>query len=281
MTIKELREQAVARRKADGVKVQKFIKNAINPNPDDYSLDEFEYFINEREFVRINGITADPIIRDNRFTNIFREFDRVSKYIFDNVDTTISDEALFQQLFMARIINRQDYLEFRITKDYLKSLDGKAFTNLRAYQLQPGIGWKYGYRTLKEAIVNGDVYDDTITIWNAIKNEPNLAKAVELGNEAFGGYIKFVLFQAILDFGYIRGHFDLASEPYTGDGAKPVLKLLETSLEELRDLMNKQDFHRECNLYDAEHALCEYRKYVLQKARLKAGKKVSRPYKPF
>ena len=288
MSIAKLRAEAVARRKANGIAVNKFLGEAIEANPNDYCLDEFKWFCQERENLRLTGNTQDFILKHNKFTNIFREDDKTSKWIFNKMssyplDGTNKRMKAFRQLFMFRLINRVDMLDYLgwANLESLKTLDGKTFTNLGAYQLQPGIGWKYGYGTIKEAIVNGDIFLDLEETYEAAFNYKNntIAEMVETGNKAFGGYIKFVLFQAILDLLWLTDCPRLDTTPYLGEGSKPAIKAIGISIEELQDHLQLL-FNRKVHLYDAEHALCEYRKYVYQKARLAAGKKISKPYKP-
>ena len=166
------------------------------------------------------------------------------------------------------------------TLDTLKSLEGEAFTNLGAYQLQPGIGWKYGYKTIKEAVVNGDVFQDLRATYCAVLSATSIKEAVEDGSKAFGGYVSFLLFQAVLDYYWITGDERVSTEVYEGAGSKPAVKALGVDLQTLTNEMQKLGLKREVYLSDAEHALCEYRKYVYQKARLAVGKKISKTYKP-
>ena len=286
--IAKLRAAAVARRKADGIAVNKFLGESVKADPSDYCLDEFKWFCHERENLRLTGDTQDFILKHNKFTNIFRDDDKTSKWIFNKMSNYPLDGPdkrfkAFRQLFMFRLINRVDMLDYMgwANLESLKSLDGKTFTNLGAYQLQPGIGWKYGYSTIKEAIVNGDVFLDLEETYEAAFSSTNqtIADMVAAGNEAFGGYIKFVLFQAILDLLWLTDCPRLDTTPYLGDGSKPAIKAIGLSIEELQEHL-QPIFNRKVHLFDAEHALCEYRKYVYQKARLAAGKKISKPYKP-
>ena len=286
--IAKLRAEAVARRKAAGIPVNKFLGEAIEAKVEDYCLDEFKWFCQERDNLRLTGDTENFILKHNKFTNIFRDDDKTSKWIFSKMSTYPLDgpdkrAKAFRQLFFFRLINRVDYLEQTgwINLESLTTLDGKSFTNIGAYQLQPGIGWKYGCKTIKEAIVNGDIFLDLEETYEAAFSSLNntILEMVEAGNEAFGGYIKFVLFQAILDLMWLTDDLRLDTVPYCGAGSEPAIKAMGLSLQELQDHLQPL-FNRKVHLYDAEHALCEYRKYVYQKARLAAGKKISKPYKP-
>ena len=60
----------------------------------------------------------------------------MSSYPLDGPDKRFK---AFRQLFMYRLINRVDMLDYMgwANLESLKSLDGKTFTNLGAYQLQP------------------------------------------------------------------------------------------------------------------------------------------------
>ena len=87
MSIAKLRAEAVARRKANGIAVNKFLGEAIEANPNDYCLDEFKWFCQERENLRLTGDTQDFILKHNKFTNIFREDDKTSKWIFNKMSS--------------------------------------------------------------------------------------------------------------------------------------------------------------------------------------------------
>ena len=272
MSIAKLRAEAVARRKADGVPVNKFLGEAVEAKAEDYCLQEFKWFCQERENLRLTGETEDFILKHNKFTNIFRDDDKTTKFIFKHSSGT------FEDLFYSRLINRVDYLD-TYYKEGEGALEGKTFTNLGAYQLQPGIGWKYGFKTIKPAITSGAIRQDLPGVLTATQRSASIACAVEEGNKAFGGYIKFILFQTLLDQWTLNGDARIQTKPYLGEGSKPAIKAIGLSLEELQDHLQPL-FNRKVHLFDAEHALCEYRKYVYQKARLAAGKKISKPYKP-
>jgi hypothetical protein len=64
--------------------------------------------------------TTDPILRDNRFCNIYRELDTVSVWIRDNVITKYEDNPnLWFMLAISRLINWPDTLQ--------ELMDGKAW----------------------------------------------------------------------------------------------------------------------------------------------------------
>ena len=80
--IAKLRAAAVARRKADGIAVNKFLGESVKADPSDYCLDEFKWFCHERENLRLTGDTQDFILKHNKFTNILEMMTRpVSGYL--------------------------------------------------------------------------------------------------------------------------------------------------------------------------------------------------------
>lgn len=81
-------------------------------------FDDFARFVVERHRIyrrRLNGDprpwTGDPILRDYKFTNVYRELDRVTVWIREHIrEPFANEEHLWFALVIARLINHPDTL---------------------------------------------------------------------------------------------------------------------------------------------------------------------------
>ena len=233
----------------------------------DATFCHFKWFVEERETIRKKKEageerpwTTDPILHRTHFTNIHRQDDKVSRYIFGRLQHC-SGPLLVYNLLLSRLINRIDVLsKFLPTLpsiDLSFLLDGEGVVmNPKAYQISPGMVKLDNYETCRETIVyyTKKIYED---VFNAITSTTDLKEATELGNKAFGGSVCFVMYQVVLDYHYLTGHYDDNSNIFIGQGAKLILDTLGG----LEFLSTELDM----NKYDIEHAACEYRKYLYRK----------------
>jgi hypothetical protein len=82
-------------------------------HPDFPNLPVYAWYLNERERIRINredlGLpapwTSDPIFQDFRFTNIFRNDDRISRLIYEAVDRDAPDDIRMWNAVVFRTFN--------------------------------------------------------------------------------------------------------------------------------------------------------------------------------
>lgn len=227
-------------------------------------LDRFKWFIGEREKIRLlkeqgcpRPWTDDEVLDKTKFTNIYRQDDKVSKFIYEMVGH-LRGPILIYNLLMSRLINRVDALDRVLPLDGSRVpehlLEGDAvFMNAAAYQVSPMMRKLDGFITNRETIVYYPikVYED---VYEAITSQTDIAEAVYYGNKAYGGHIPFTMFQVVLDYHYLTNHFDDNSNVPVGQGAKSVVEVLG-GLEFLsRELEMKK--------WDVEHAACEFRKYL-------------------
>lgn len=221
-------------------------------------------FIAKREFIRKmkesgqpRPWTTDEVLDKTRFANIYRQDDKVSKLIFSKVEA-LTGVTLVYNLLMSRLINRNDVLDnilpLSLDTDLSHLLDGEAvIMNSTAYQVSPGVAAQFNRTTVREVIIY-DVRSKAEAIHRAMTSTDQIADAISSGNKAFGGRINFVMFQVVLDYHYLTGHYDESSPIPIGQGAKDVV----AALGGLEKLMSDTGMKS----WDVEHAACEYRKYL-------------------
>lgn len=271
----------------------------------DEVMEKFVWFINERETIRhkkeagdSRPYTDDPILDLTKFTNIFREDDKVSKLIFNKV-WHLQGVDLVRNLLIARLVNRCDILSDLLPWDGsdISYLLAAPFTHPGAYQISPGISThskkNYGthYPTVREVIVY-ETANRAEAVHDAILSTTDITEAVLRGNEAFGGGINFIMFQVVLDYAYVAGHFnDTDSVVRVGQGGKAIVDLLMNAefnassdivecirpkkdgidvsslLEEVNSKVNLNVVKRPLLPLDLEHAMCEFRKYLYRQGR--------------
>lgn len=241
------------------------------------------WFIKERESIRIKKEsnqprpwTEDEVLHRTKFTNIFRQDDRVSKFIYKKVEG-LTGARLVYNLLVGRLLNRTDVLDKILPcPDSLESLidgDNPKMMNAKAYQISPGLCRKSKWNTNREYVVyeTPKLYEG---VYEAITSTTDIKEAVDLGNKAYGGSIPFTMFQIVLDYHYLTNHFNESSDILVGQGAKPVLDILG----DIRELQSSliSDTGLDFKSWDVEHALCEFRKYLYRQ-----DKNLSRySYKP-
>ena len=239
----------------------------------DVLLDKFKWFICERENIRLKKEageprpwTSDEILDKCKFTNIYRQHDKVSKYIFSKCQHLEGPELVYN-LLLSRLMNRVDilskFLPVLPTDDLSFLLEGDAIMmNSSAYQVSPGMVKLDSFTTNRETIVYypKKVYED---VYTAISSTDHIADAVFIGNKAFGGHIPFTMLQVVLDYHYLTGHYNDDSDVPVGQGAEAIVSKLG-GINFLASTFNMKK-------YDVEHAACEFRKYLSRE-----GKKLSK-----
>lgn len=238
-----------------------FLKQSEVKSLPEVELEKLFAFCRKREQARITGTSDDPIISKARFCNIFREDDKVSKMLFDSYRQVEGDKALWDHIVLGRLINRVDVLQhiFPMTKRPDLS-QFEVLVNSHAYQLHPGIGRSYGVKSVKEFVRNHwhEAAERTFySITNAKGTSIN--NLTQILNKKFGGAALFYVFQCVLDYGQIKQTSWLDTEPFHGAGAQ----IKGVSLQEVCDAQRIMwpDAKRPFMLFDAEHSLCEFRKY--------------------
>ena len=231
--------------------------------------DKFVWFIKERESIRVKKEsneprpwTEDEVLDKTKFTNIFRQDDRVSKFIYKKVEGLTGDRLVYN-LLVGRLLNRTDILDKALPcKDSLTHLiegDNPKLMNASAYQISPGLCRKSKWNTNREYVIHETplLYKG---VYEAITSTTDIKEAVDLGNKAYGGSIPFTMFQVILDYHFLTNHFNDFSDILIGQGAKPILDVIGDIRDISKSLSVDTGLH--FNTWDTEHAACEFRKYL-------------------
>jgi len=244
--------------------------NSIKTMKPEDLLIEFCKFINEREEIRKKkeaGLpqpwTSDEILAKSKFSNIYRQHDKVSSLIYTKLKN-LKGDLLVYNLLLARLINRCDILNEILPANPnnppTQLLKGNAvIMNPGAYQVSPGMAKLDVYDTNRETIIFylPKIYKE---VYKALISSKDIETVVELGNKAFGGHIKFVMLQIVLDIQHMKNCYNVNSSIPVGQGAKALCEKLGG----LDTLSVKLGMKK----YDIEHALCEFRKYLSRKDKI-------------
>ena len=242
--------------------------------------------------------TNDPIFRQARFLNVFREDDRGSKSILRFAKNLNKDlETLIQALFFARWCNKQETLD-DIHTNILSSpknlhnliQSNENWCNTTAYPVEP-IYWeekKYS-RINAAAILFFDIKKPLTKIIQHAQG--NIVEATNSVNDKFKMSNDFPIFMAITDIAWFRPDIIKPESPVpTGIGAVAYLDRLqeylgmdshELTCEKMIELQKEYwpDAKREFHPIDIEYLSCECRKYhsYLNKTKLFEGKNIFTP----
>ena len=242
--------------------------------------------------------TDDPIFRQARFLNVFREDDRGSKAILGFAKDLENDlTTLIHALFFARWCNRQETLDNIPIKilsnpEKLRNLidQDDYWCNTTAYPVEP-IHWegkKYSRFDAATLLFFG-IKDPLTEIIESTNG--NIIKATYAINYEFNMSNDFPIFMAITDIAWFRPDIiDPASPVPTGIGAVAYLDRLQEYLgldshqqtcERMIELQKEYwpDAKREFYPIDIEYLSCECRKYhsYVNKTKLFEGKNIFTP----
>ncbi len=212
--------------------------------------------------------TTDDILHKYSFTNVCREYDKVSKFIFNWVIPVLeNDEDLFFNLLIARHINRPATLN-TLGLSVTNQCSDEKIKIIRT--LNPMFANPYQCPAQYKTINNFDTREQWIfkyfpgVVKDTMKILSNKKSIEEIADEMkifWGWDNNFSSTQALLDLGHLRPDLvDKNSMVKVGPGAAPALKLLDMSLIELRDYDTVR--HITGSLANIEHLLCEWRKYL-------------------
>jgi len=273
---------------------------------------EFMTFALERQAIlerRQAGLpppwTDDPTLRRYHFSNIFRDDDRVSKFVFKWVrPTTVNLPALFANLAYARMCNKPSTMEATgllafpdgswQTPEFMLStfsrLGGKKRAHGRnarplwvnAYQVPGNFKQKLGIASREELIARHVPKVACRAVLELGYGNDDVGSALERVNAVWGYNNDFVFTQVLLDFTTLRPDVVLPSARVPmGSGLQPLIRALGRTYESLIDrtmeLWNADPTRRRMMPKDAEHALCEFRKYAAWSRGLNKTPKLYRP----
>jgi hypothetical protein len=211
------------------------------------SLEGLLYFVWEREAIRIakaegwpaDKLTADPVLKKYKFTNIRRRHDRVSGWIIEHlIEPDLDNKNLWFTLLIARLINWPPTLHQLINQHVIpcapnplhsgRTFDAKRFSEViesfkghdnkvysSAYMVYPG---KEGYANKSEFIarrVLGGVVKECENIYDSIWEcgPPSIERFVEALSSCFG-LSTFMAGQVAADLTYCH-HLGDAVDLYT------------------------------------------------------------------
>ena len=242
--------------------------------------------------------TNDPIFRQARFLNVFREDDRGSKSILRFAKDLNEDLiTLIQALFFARWCNKQETLDDISTNilsnpKKLRSLiqSNESWCNATAYPVER-IYWgeKEYSRADAAAILFFKIKEPLAKMIQHA--DGNIIEATNSVNNKFKMSNDFPIFMAITDIAWFRPDIINPASPVpTGIGAVAYLDRLqeylcmdnhELTCNKMIELQKKYwpDAKREFHPIDIEYLSCECRKYhsYLNKTKLFEGKNIFTP----
>ena len=232
------------------------------------------YFACQREAIRLQkeaGLpwpwTDDEVLLKYKFTNVKREYDRVSRFIFKWAEPTVPHAGtLLYNLLFARHCNRIETLE-RVGPVLLDEDPEENIAKIRACEpkyanpyLCPTDYLKFGFKTREDWIFRffPTVAQATAATLSCDKSIHEIVKGMD---KVWGFRNWFASTQALLDFSFLRPDLvDPASEVYVGPGAAPSLRLLKKTIP---DLLQVQTIREVCEVFaGVEHTLCEWDKYL-------------------
>lgn len=282
----------------------------MNKQRNEEAYREYWFFVNERHRIYLKKEagepkpwTDNPIYRDNKLCNVFRQFDRQSKWLIENIITPHlkDDQALMLfNIFAFRAFNwspTYEALVDRITyvnNTWLKTWDITRAKNLlmsrvmRAEKLTSGAYMIRGLNGIPkwESIAHtlDIIWDKKEKLLWDIQQKDTLENAYnQILHSEFWGWGPFTSYQVALDLTYspiLPNPPDINTWCEFGPGSKKGLRLIwpdipmthEWLLEAAKYLLVDQVKYREphvseLNLQDIEFCLCELSKIM----RIKRG----------
>lgn len=252
--------------------------------------------------------TEDPILANFYFTNVMREYDRVSQFVYrEIVSRYLANPNLPLLVGLARHLNHPDPLvhlikvgamplhgtreELEVTRDALEryeSRGGRVWTG--AYMITATHMRNGAYRSKIDAVVCGTV-GEMVDLRLPLTSMQEFTETLAT-RRCWGG---FMAYEVACDLRWARGWLDAAPDTRTwanpGPGALRGLRLLlglerDPSRADAIELMQMLlhgaaehvdwgfDWPRPLEMRDIEHSLCEYGKYEV----IRAGGKAKRRY---
>lgn len=285
----------------------------MNPEPFFYWINERYYIWERKERLKCPPPwTVDPILREYRFCNVFREDDRVTRWICDNIRKPYAAHPqLWHMLFTARFINWPDTLQDIMNHGAWYAADKfdpkPIIMVMRARAEQGEQVWTNAYtvstngrKMAKPDYIVGHVleavWQQGARLFDLAHGGASLEAFCEEAQkvEGVGG---FMAYEVACDLRWCPGWLDNAQDVMTwanlGPGAKRGLNRLSgrpleqsikdaVALQEMRYLLDLSNIYLQGNvpaleMRDIEHSLCETDKYL----RVKNGEGTPRSkYKP-
>lgn len=244
----------------------------------DITIDDVFRFCRIREAIRTDNPNWDmlsttelDVLMNSRMNNIFRDHDKTTVKLWSKLEG-LDGRELWRNILIGRFLNRVDRIEdaFPLSDNwYAESGWGEKtpLVNSAAYQLNPGLGKAFGVKRVRECVPLLDTKVDAT--YEALLASKTIKEATENVNKAFGGYITFMAFQAVLDVATLRPDIiDPTTEIIEGQGAHATLNALDMTCADIaaqaRQLWPEHLEVRPNGLYefDVENIMCEFRKFM-------------------
>lgn len=232
--------------------------------------------------------TSDPILTKYRFTNIFRDDDKTSIFIYNWVEPHLNNiELLVANLIYARLCNKKETLLYTGLID--NNFDPKNFLekikNLSGGKTKAKVNknpvWKGPYQVSGTFKKLGYLSREELIAYHILKNINQLSNIILTTqsnniidyliklNFVWGYNFNMVFTQVLLDLSYLKPDIILPTiKVPLSSGIEPLIENLKIPYE---NLINKainlwnNEMDRKMQFKDAEHALCEFRKYLCWK----------------
>lgn len=272
-------------------------QNVLADYHTDTPMDDLMTFAYERQQVFHRKERNDPwpwstdeMFHTYKFCNIFRDQDKTTKWILDWVKD-LEGETLLANLIYARFCNNPDVMlrtgyihqYYNQPEEFIRIIDfigggktaGKVNKNTvwkDPYQIAGAFKTKLGY-PYREHLLAYHIKDTTSDIWKLLQNidiNEDLTNKLEEIAEIWGYRSTMAFTQVILDLSHL-GYIPESVYYPLGDGAKPVIKLLDkpNMISLLSSICyewnTRYPNERRMRPMDAEGALCEWRKYLVWK----------------
>jgi len=228
--------------------------------------------------------TTDTILHNYKFTNLFREDDTVSRFIFEWVKD-LPFEDMLANLIYARLCNKPSTMLATGHLDnpvkFIEIIDNLGGGKTKA-KVNKNAVWKGPYQvagTFKSKL--GYPYREQLIAYHIPKTITKLAEIVLLhkGNDLYPTIVKMnkvwgyennmVFTQVLLDLSFLRPDLiPITAIPPALSGLEPIANMLGLSIDELivkaKEQWNLKSIYKDrvFQSKDAEHALCEWRKYL-------------------
>lgn len=225
---------------------------------------EFFNFVYERHRIWHNRFilklpwpwTSDPVLRDYKFCNVYRELDRGTRYIVEKIlKTDLSRESKLFNVFAYRIFNLDqlfhgnvwneplDPHNFNVQKEITRLSNiaergGNLFSG--AYMIHPIMISTEDQRTQKHIqmlYLLEHLANDITTVTDVIQNASNIEEQLQ-ALLRFPGIGKFMAGQMLLDLGYEGGISKLGGDGWlvTGPGSRRGIRLVYPDVKLKREI---------------------------------------------
>lgn len=244
------------------------------------SEDIFWYWIAERERIyqkkELRGEeppwTADPILQEWKFTNVYRHNDRQSRLYFERVkDNFVWKTFVFRMFNWAPTYDYLDNLGFVDEWDQrgaiaaLQKRQGKIFTG--AY-----ITTNSG-KSVPKIVLACQSLTKVYRVHNEMEAHIRELRLLQRAHEyVLGGHFPmigpFIAYELVSDWRWniLKGSSDVQQWAYAGPGAKRGLKRIfgdaKDPVGKMRSLLGRNPTGLHLEMRDIEHSLCEYDKYM-------------------